>query len=210
MVEEKIRNWIEKKLEKDIKPERVKESLRNTGHDPSLVDEVTGNKPEEDPFQGDKETGTSDREDKEFEFASNVDHEEEEGENQSEQYFITKNILDRKTAAVLGISLVIAVGMAGVSSYIETSEVFQPQCSGGDEGAGVKVYSVEARNDVTTAEISVVKEVNVVLEVFDSGEKIGQNVEKMDGRGTISVDGVGNRISFHEYGCDEPSIEMNY
>jgi len=210
MVEEKIRKWIEKKLEKDVKPERVKESLQNTGHDPSLVDEVTGNKPEEDPFQSDQETDTSDEEDEEFEFGSNVDHKGEEGENESERSLVTRNILDRKTAAVLGISLVIAVGMAGFSSYVETSEVFQPQCSGEDEGAGVKVYSVEARNDVTTAEISVVEDVNVVLEVFDSEEKIGQNVKKMDGRGTISVDGVGNRISFHEYGCDEPSVEMNY
>ncbi|PSH02538.1 MAG: hypothetical protein BRC26_00035, partial [Nanohaloarchaea archaeon QH_8_44_6] len=143
MSEEKIKKWIEKKLEKDVEPERIKESLRNTGHDPSLVDEVTGNKPEENPFQGDKETGASYREDEELEFASNVDHEEEEEENQSERFFIIKNILDRKTAAVLGISLVIAVGMAGFSSYVETSEVFQPKCSGEDEGAGVKVYSVE-------------------------------------------------------------------
>ncbi|PSG98746.1 MAG: hypothetical protein BRC29_01300 [Nanohaloarchaea archaeon SW_7_43_1] len=210
MVEEKIRKWIKKKLEKDIKPDRIKKSLQNTGHDASLVDEITGDKPDEDAFQADEKTGSSDGEDKEFEFASNANHDEEEEENGSERSLNVKNILNRKTAAVLVISLIIAVVTAGFFSYVETSKVFQPQCSGGDEGAGVKIYSAEAQNDVTTAEISVAEEANVVLEVFESQEKIGQSIEKMSGRGTISVDGVGNRIFFHEYGCDEPSVEMNY
>lgn len=221
MTGEKIKEWIRKKLEKGIEEDRIKQSLRNTGHDPSLVDEVISDK--EDPFKfSDRE---NDLQDRDTSFSSSDKHEgtdesggtdfsfsstgKEESEDSSYRLSLPEVSESGETLAILGMSVIIAIGMAGVFSLVETSEVFQPQCSG-DEGVGVKVYNVEAENGVTTAEVRVVEEVNVVLEVFESGNKIAENVEMMSGRGTISVNAVGDRISFHEYGCDSPSVERNY
>ncbi|MFB6216462.1 MAG: hypothetical protein ABEJ72_05790, partial [Candidatus Aenigmatarchaeota archaeon] len=44
MDEDRLKEWVEQKLEKGIDPERVKKSLEETGHDPSIVDRV------QDPF----------------------------------------------------------------------------------------------------------------------------------------------------------------
>lgn len=49
MDEERLREWVEKKLDDGISEDRIRKSLRNTGHDPSIVDEV------QDPFSGSKE-----------------------------------------------------------------------------------------------------------------------------------------------------------
>lgn len=49
MDEERLREWVEKKLDDGISEDRIRKSLRNTGHDPSIVDEV------QDPFSSDKE-----------------------------------------------------------------------------------------------------------------------------------------------------------
>ncbi|MFB6147720.1 MAG: hypothetical protein ABEJ66_02440, partial [Candidatus Nanohaloarchaea archaeon] len=49
MVDEgKLEQWVRQKLDSGVDPERLKESLKDTGHDPSIVDDVR------DPFQQDE------------------------------------------------------------------------------------------------------------------------------------------------------------
>lgn len=222
MASEKIREWVQKKLEKGIDEDRIRESLKNTGHDPDIVDDVVNDSSVgDDPFEEDEGEETESVPEDNSENAGEMDLEfDETGEDNEETGSETSVIpsldvqlpdihVERKTVAVLGMAVLIAVGMAGVFSYVDSSGILEPQCSG-EEGAGVKVYSVQEENGVTTAEVRVVEDVDVVLEVFDSDGKSGQNVERMNGRGSISVNAVGNRVSFHEYGCESPSVERNY
>lgn len=51
--ENRIKEWVKQKLDKGVEPERIKKSLKETGHDPSIVDEV------QDPFSGGKTTEES-------------------------------------------------------------------------------------------------------------------------------------------------------
>lgn len=239
MASDKIRQWIQKKLEKGVDKERIKRSLENTGHDPSLVEEVEkSSKIGDDPFQqekdsnevhesGSEQTGNGVEEDEEtremelgFDSNDKADNSNKDNNDGSTKESDESGLgisvpsvpsidFNKRALMIIGASFIIVTSMAGFFTYVETSNVLEPQCSG-DEGAGVKVYSVESQDGVTTAEVRVVEEVPVILEVFDSNEKIGEKVQKMNGRGTISVNVVGNRVSFHEYGCDEPSVERNY
>ena len=73
--DDKIEEWIQGKLDDGIEPERIKKSLENTGHDPSLVDDM------QDPFSGED----NDVEEPDF-IESSEDHEETNatGINESE------------------------------------------------------------------------------------------------------------------------------
>lgn len=219
MSSDKIRQWIQQKLENGVDKDRIKESLENTGHDPDLVEEVARSQGiGDDPFQQEDqvdEENTSDTSSGDMDLEFDTDRSESSGEEDKSSsgynldFSVPSISFSRKDMMVFGLSLLIAVGMAGVFAFYETSSILEPQCSG-DSGAGVKVYSFEAREGITTAEVRVVEDVSVVLEVFESGEKIDQKVKEMNGRGTISVNSVGDSISFHEYGCDDPSVERSY
>lgn len=50
--DEKLREWVENKLESGVDEERIRKSLRETGNDPGIVDEV------KDPFASDDEFST--------------------------------------------------------------------------------------------------------------------------------------------------------
>ncbi|MFB6191136.1 MAG: hypothetical protein ABEJ64_01810 [Candidatus Nanohaloarchaea archaeon] len=52
--EDRLREWVEQKLDEGVSEERIRRSLRDTGHDPSIVDEV------QDPFSGDEVETASD------------------------------------------------------------------------------------------------------------------------------------------------------
>lgn len=241
MADEKIREWIQKKLEKGIEEERIKESLKNTGHKPELVEEVKrSSNVDDNPFQKEgsqtndtgevfqeddpdqdsqsKDTGKNEsKKDNQKEYVDEKESEDEmfsfssedEEEETTERSLPDVDMPGRKTLAVVGLALLISFSMAGVFTYFDVSESFAPQCSG-DEGAGVKIYSVSGQDGVTTADVRVVEDTQVVLEVFNGEEKIGQKVKQMEGRGDITVDSSGNRVSFHEYGCESPSVSRNY
>lgn len=236
MSNDKIRQWVQKKLEKGVDKKRIKKSLENTGHDPGLVEEVENSSNVGDnPFQQEEgssevheteseQTGSEPEQDEdtremELDFDStDTDNEDKKARGSDDSGLgisvpsVPSFSINRKVLATFGASLLIVVAMAGVFSYVETSGVLEPQCSG-DEGAGVKVYDVYTRDGETVAAVNAYEEVNVVLEVFDSDERIGQTVEQFESSGNrrnISVDAVGNRVSFHEYGCEDPSVERNY
>lgn len=215
MASDKIRGWIRKKLEKGVEEERIRESLRNTGHDPDLVDEVKNSDggEEPDPFddgEPDGQDSDGDTDDGDgFEFASS----EEEEDNSSDSFSVPElPVPGRRSASIVLISVLVAVSMAGVFAYAQGSEVLEPECPG-DSGAGVKVYDVYVEGGSTVAEVNTYEDITVVLEVFESGEKIDQTVEEYPSPGTrtsISVGSVGDRISFHQYGCSDPSVDRNY
>lgn len=213
MGNEKIREWIEEKLEKGIEEDRIKDSLENTGHDPGLVDEVmrseTSDK-EEELFDS-EETDKDDTDDA-FNFASSDEDTDEDKSFSFPGISLSLPDFNRRMISVLLLSFLVVTGMAGFFSYTQNSGIFEPQCSG-EEGVGVKVYDVYTEEGSTIAEVNAYEEVSVVLEVFDSGQKIGQKVERYDSPGnrrTISVNAIGDSVSFHEYGCEEPSVERNY
>jgi hypothetical protein len=210
MASDKIRQWIQKKLEKGIDKSRIKKSLENTGHDPGLVDEVESSGDVGDaPFdQTEGSEESSEEKEMDLEFDSSEEKQDSQDSDSGRSFPVSRPDFSRRTFAVLGASMLIALGMAGVFTYVESSGVLEPQCSG-DEGAGVKVYSASSDSGVTTAEVKVYEDVPVVLEVFDSGEKVGQKVEdlEVEVRKSISVNVEGNRVSFHEYGCEAPSVE---
>jgi hypothetical protein len=49
--EENLRDWVQQKLDAGVEPSRIKKSLEETGHDPSIVDDV------QDPFDVDDAPG---------------------------------------------------------------------------------------------------------------------------------------------------------
>lgn len=88
--EDRLREWVEQKLDEGVSEDRIRESLRETGHDPSLVEEVKS------PFeQG--ETEVSGEED--FEFTAEEGGEtsvEKEGESQALDSSIGAGSLDEE------------------------------------------------------------------------------------------------------------------
>ena len=53
MVDESLKEWVRKKREAGVSDERIKKSLEDTGHDPSIVDEL------DNPFDGDSDKEVS-------------------------------------------------------------------------------------------------------------------------------------------------------
>ncbi|MFB6208759.1 MAG: hypothetical protein ABEJ56_01325 [Candidatus Nanohaloarchaea archaeon] len=203
MSEEKIREWVEDKLDEGVDEERIKNSLENTGHDPSILEEVKA------PFNG-KEV-----EEDPFEFSGNDSQVEEEEDDsaggKSERLdldfpgFLGGNLLSRLGLKHLAI-LIILVVVAGSGYLLQQSQVTEPE----KQCVGVKMYSVTAEGGQTVAEVTTVKEARVVLEVFRNGEKIGETSKVMKGDGTIRVDAVGNQASFHGIGCPGTSADRSY
>lgn len=235
MSNDKIEQWIQKKLEKGVEKKRIKKSLENTGHDPSLVEEVQESSDiGDDPFQQNEESSEVQKNESEqdqetrkmeLDFDSDDTGESLDNEISDTQGQVSKDSGldisassvtsikgDKKSLKILGASLFVLMAMTGFYSYIEISGVFEPKCSG-EEGAGVKVYDVYEEGGETVAMVNTYEEVTVVLEVFDSNGEVGQTVQEYNSPGDrteIRVGAIGNRISFHEYGCDEPSVERNY
>lgn len=76
--EDRLREWVEEKLDEGVEEERLKKSLRETGHDPSIVDEVRS------PFEDSKDVSEDVfQEDDADKSGSQSEKEEEQG---SESY----------------------------------------------------------------------------------------------------------------------------
>lgn len=88
MVNEKLKEWVKNKREEGVSDERIKESLRETGHDPSIVDEL------DDPFDQDRSDSDTDISDDDFKFVDDDEDEKEEEkdskEEETEQEFETE------------------------------------------------------------------------------------------------------------------------
>lgn len=204
MADEKLRKWVERKLEKGVDEERLKNSLENTGKDPSIVDDVIEER--EDPFDEPEDSPGEEV----FEEDTSTDNDSGEEGGEEESGFPGLSILGRMherldwrhSLVFLGIALI-----AGLGLMVQDSEVLEPE----KQCVAVKMYSVTAEGGNTVADVrNYGNKSKVVLEVFEGGKKIGETSTVMEGRETITVDEVGSRASFHGIKCPEQSADRSY
>lgn len=77
----RLKNWVEKKLDSGVDPERVRESLKNTGRDPEIVDRVLKerNEPAKNPEQeSEPESEPESKQESEIHTESSKKHSEHE------------------------------------------------------------------------------------------------------------------------------------
>lgn len=131
------------------------------------------------------------------------------------------NLTGRKLLPLLVIVLVAGLGYGGYQMFGDSlssssstaashiSEALEAECSG-ELGVGVNIFSVSREDGSTVAEVFTVDEAEVALEIVRGGQVVGQETTVMDGRGTITVQAVGNRVLFHEVGCKDPMVDRDY
>lgn len=88
--EERLKEWVEEKLDEGVDRERLKESLQETGHDPSIVDESNHPFSEESEIESDpfEETSTeTNEENEETDEIEELEQEKDEVQEVEEQDF---------------------------------------------------------------------------------------------------------------------------
>lgn len=123
----------------------------------------------------------------------------------------------RKAVPVVAILLISGLGMGAYQMFGDSvkdttqqvSEALGPQCSG-DIGTGIKVYDVRTDGSSTTADVFVEERATVILEVMSGDERTDSVKREMEGDGSVTVSAVGDRVLFHELGCEEPVVERGY
>lgn len=218
--EDNLKEWVEEKLDEGVDEERIKESLENTGHDPSIVDEVKSPFDDagvdQDPFQEDQES----KEDSSRSDSTDLDFtsQDSDTEESKERDDLRKRIGDRfsslnrridlserqykAAAGLIGVFLVLGVGF----TFLQSTGVLEPE----KQCVGVKLYTLNVDSGTTTADVMTVEKARVVLEIFDNGERVGRSSKIIEGDGTISVNAVGDKASFHGIKCREMVSERNY
>lgn len=228
MVEEKLKKWVKKKLEEGVEEQRIKESLKDTGHDPSIVDDVTDPfkdsdvKPE-NAFEGENK-GSQPEDDGEVEESeSNPETEEEmkqeisqESEKKQESSGMMETLSISKLPSVniqfswkklLASSFGVVLILGAVFGLKMVSDGDVSPLSNGDKftgctNQGVMIESVSAINGETEARVRVVRNKSkVVLKIKQSGETVGKSYDTFIGRKNMTVDAVGDEAVFHPVGC---------
>lgn len=239
MADERLREWVEEKLEQGVEPDRIKKSLRETGRDPSIVEEVRS------PFDGDSSTpepqeGEEER-DQGFSFDEGGAEEGQGGEPEdagSGKFSLPAVSLPEvgmpqpggKAAAASVLLLVVAaagvswqLGLvpSGMSSSVESaagavssaagSIASSPgQQSGTCPDVGVRIKSVSSTGGDTVADVLVTGgPEEVVLEIYADGMKAGSSTKTVDGEDTITVNALGSRAVLRPAGCRSLSDSMD-
>ena len=94
MANEKLKQWVKKKRKEGVSDERIKESLKETGHDPSIVDEL------DDPFDEDRSDSDTSISEDDFKFVDDEDEKDEEKdttEDETDEAFETEKSQVKKT-----------------------------------------------------------------------------------------------------------------
>ncbi len=212
MSEDKIREWVEERLEDGIEPERIKKNLEKTGHDPSIVEDVRS------PFADSEEEPDVDEED--FSFA--VDEEEKEKVRELSQDTSGKTFsLPSLPSApdipfrYIGVVLLLAVLLGG--GYVVTdgsplsagsgliATVQEAASSGsGCPDIGVRIKSISTSSGSTTADVLVTNGPGrVVLEVYSDGVMTGSSQRRVGGEASMTVNAVGDRAVFYPAECSQ-------
>jgi len=227
--EERLREWVEGKLEEGVDEDRIKDSLRNTGHDPSIVDEVKSpfeEDPEvsEDVFQEDdsSEEAIADSQDEEKVESAGYDERGDElkgGSSGLDMPEINISALSLPSIPLVPAIavLIIAVAVSGyvflpVSSALEgvelTPGVFSGALESGDEkegcpDVGVRISDISVAEGETVAEVLVTRgDAEVVLEIFGDGELLDSSSKRVEGKDTIKVAAIGDKVIFRPVGCE--------
>lgn len=235
--ENRLREWVEQKLDEGVDPERLKESLEDTGHDPSVVDEVR------DPFQEDSVEPASEEhfEEGDSDLSSDIGASglspaedaksggagsDAEGEDDDPRFSLPSFSVPELPlwpvlvagVLLLGVAAFVFVpwgSMGGVpglpglsvpSVDVTGSGVGAGAGAGSGEcpDAGVRINSVYSRGGETVAEVLVTRNrVEVVLEVYRSGEKVGSTTDTFLGVSEMVVDVSGDLAVARAVGCFE-------
>lgn len=217
MVEEKIKKWIEKKLDQGVEPDRIKESLENTGKDPSLVDEVV------DPFeedQEDEERKVFEEEDAESSASSqpseeveNSDQESDNASNRSTYETIKQNISDRdgpSDKALMAGSMAVVL-LTGLSVGILASETTLLSDHTGCMNQGVSIQELNVEDGQTVADVRVTRNMSTnVLQIYSGDEILGETTDTFVGDSTMTVDTVGDEAVFKPVDCEKYIFRQQY
>lgn len=225
MPEDKIREWIEKKLEEGVEEERIRKSLRETGHDPSLIDEVKapfeGEEPEENPFSSgeneeksgqeerNRETGKENLDLREEKGSQDFSQQEEEGSDSATLYGRLEPLKKKapsKTSfswkLLIPVLLVLGLAAAWAVNPLEAMEINSESKTRGCPDVGVRINSLEAVEGKTVAEVTVSRgSAEVTLEVLESGNVIGSSTANFEGERRMEVDAVGENVRFRPVNC---------
>lgn len=231
MVDEKIERWIEKKLREGVDRERIKESLKETGHDPSTVDHV------EDPFEDSEENSENvfekeESSSEEKEEDGRVFEEKEDGDKTSEdrsegsknfkiglpdtEIFSDPKKPDKKYLIGAGALLVLILFILAAPQILERD--YRTDIENSAEGnltgcmdQGVLIESIDVENGKTVADLDVTrKKSTAVLKVFREGELVGKKFETFIGSKKVVLDTVGDKAVFHPVGCKRYVSEKEY
>ncbi len=253
MVEEKLREWVEEKLDEGIDPERIEQSLRETGHDPSIVEEVKS------PFDGEtdvsrenlfEDSGPENGENREADHespggdmsrmeetpgrkekkGSSVQESGDEAESSGREVLSPPSLsppsLPVTWKQVMVVVAVILV--AGGSFYVYDNYGFSvpavPDFSAPSfdtknlpvlgknpvdcDEIGVRIMSASVSEGVTTANVRIVGDTKVRLEVQESRELVGSTSKKVSGSDTLSVNTDGDRVILSSVRCPEESHSL--
>lgn len=205
MDDEKLRNWVQEKLDEDVSAERIKRSLEETGHDPSVVDEVN------DPFESSDAS----------EHDSVESPEQVSGVLRDFDFSVSTVLIPLLLVGVVALLVVPTqvLGLSGLSpgfmpGYLDLdardvefpgfgSDAFQPGENGKScPDVGVRIVSVEVREGVTVrAEVSR-GSADVVMKLLREGEVVEKISRNLEGRGVFRFESTGNRVVFSPEGCE--------
>lgn len=222
MTDEKLERWVEKKLEAGIDRDRIKKSLEEMGHDPSIVDSVEnpfdgGEKQPENVFEASEDTGATGEEKKpsvkdDGEEDEKPDQEDRNAEDEGKKMELPNPKvslpgLDRR--AVIGIAGILIAGMlvfGAAESDVQLGEDFT-----GCMNQGVEIQSVSVESGKTRAQVRVVRNKSrVVLNVEGDGEVIDSSYSTFKGTRNMTVDAVGDKVTFQPVGCEKYFDSKSY
>lgn len=221
---DKLESWVEKKLEQGVEPDRLRESLENTGKDPAVVDKVLGKKQE--PNKEENQSNETENKSKERQLDLSPSKKQDNKKEKDHEEKVTgtaKNIESRvknteipfKPLALLTV-LIVAVGAVflidGDSMEIE-NPISNPLTSDWDEErencedieAGLIINTAEQTEEGVETEIEVIREEEeVVVELFEQDERTGYEVQTVEGLETVTIKETGDRVVLRATGCERP------
>ncbi|MBC5792793.1 MAG: hypothetical protein H8Z69_02015 [Nanohaloarchaea archaeon] len=213
-MEDKIRAWIEKKLEEGVERDRIKNVLEEKDHDPSLVDEV------QDPFDATDKEETEDFFGETEEPGNTVEQErshDSQEKEESESIILNRlKDIDFDTSRLVkpGAALLVVLLLVGGYAFVGQEAVnglLSNEHLKGCRDVGVMVQDVSVENDQTVAQVEVVRNKSIaILEVWQDNKKLGESQATFIGEKEMIVDAVGNRVRFHPAECMRYVSERPY
>lgn len=229
MVDENLKEWIQKKMEEGVPEERIKKSLEETDHDPSVVDEV------KNPFT-DSDVEVSENVFGDEDVGKNVQNESEDNSSPepSGQDSRVEEFVDRigsvnfpsadlplKHIGIVLLSLLVVSGAylaySNFAPESDTSGNSVEQLNSldarysGCPDTGVRINSVSTSNGQTTANVLVTRnEAHVVLEIRKNGDLVSYTSKSIEGEDTMSVGAVGDTAILRPAGCNNFQSERSY
>lgn len=204
MVDKKLAEWIEGKLDGGVEPERLRNALESTGRDPSAVDEVM------DPFREDSyEEGYE-----EDEALNTSDGDAETGEAPGSRFSAPEIHSLNVPWKALGVAAVALLVLAGIGYGL--SEFGLPISDRDSSGVpsecpdvGVRVNSVSVDGGSTYANVKVTRgSADVVLELYGSGRMLDSKNMRFGGSKKVVFNAAGDKVVIYPAGCSEFSDSM--